>query len=58
MTAAQIAQLLVIATQLVTQIEEIRAQGEANQDAVWADVKGSYGSALAGWNAAIGGNAG
>jgi hypothetical protein len=51
MNPAQIAQLLVLAAQLVQTLQTIRAQSEATQDAVWAQVRADYADALAQFDA-------
>jgi hypothetical protein len=53
MTPELLAQLLVIATQLVTQIEAIKNQTAAENADVWNTVSTQYASALAGWNAVV-----
>lgn len=53
MTAEALAQLLIIATQLVAQVETIKNQTAAENADVWNTISTQYASALAGWNAAV-----
>lgn len=54
MNPATIAQLLLLAAQLVQTLQQIKTQSEATQDATWAQVRTDYADAVTAFEQATG----